>query len=209
MTDHEQINVDRTALLLVDPYNDFLDESGKMWPMVAEVANSVGLLENMTKVLTGVRKSGVQIIVVPHHRWKPRELDGWQHPNPYMMGGYDLQIFAEGSWGGEWHPEFAPQAGDLICTEHWGSSGFANTNLDTLLKQKGITHVILVGLIANTCLESTGKYAVELGYHVTLIKDATAAASHEAMRCAHEINGPTYAHAIINTEELLAVLPTQ
>lgn len=209
MTDHEQINVDRTALLLVDPYNDFLDESGKMWPMVAEVANSVGLLENMAKVLTGARKSGVQIIVVPHHRWKPKELDGWQHPNPYMVGGYDLQIFAEGSWGGEWHPDFAPQAGDLICTEHWGSSGFANTNLDTLLKQNGITHVILVGLIANTCLESTGKYAVELGYHVTLIKDATAAASHEAMRCAHEINGPTYAHAIINTEELLAVLPAQ
>lgn len=209
MTNHEQINVDRTALLLVDPYNDFLDESGKMWPMVAEVANSVGLLENMAKILTGVRKSGVQIIVVPHHRWKPKELDGWQHPNPYMVGGYDLQIFAEGSWGGEWHPDFAPQAGDLICTEHWGSSGFANTNLDTLLKQNGITHVILVGLIANTCLESTGKYAVELGYHVTLIKDATAAASHEAMRCAHEINGPTYAHAIINTEELLAVLPTQ
>jgi nicotinamidase-related amidase len=204
----EPINLDRTALLLVDPYNDFLDEGGKMWPMVAEVATSVGLLKNMSKILAGVRNSGVQIVIVPHHRWKPNELDGWDHPNPYMVGGYDLQIFAEGSWGGEWHPDFAPQPGDLICTEHWGSSGFANTNLDTLLKQKGITHVILVGLIANTCLESTGKYAVELGYHVTLIKDATAAASNEAMRCAHEINGPTYAHAIINTEELLAALPT-
>ncbi len=114
-----------------------------------------------------------------------------------------MQIFAQGSWGGEWHPDFAPQAGDLIATEHWGSSGFANTNLDTLLKQRAITRVILVGLIANTCLETTGKYAVELGYHVTLVRDATAAASVDAMRCAHDINGPTYAHAILTTAELL------
>jgi nicotinamidase-related amidase len=47
---------------------------------------------------------------------------------------------------------------------------------------------------------------VELGYHVTLVRDATAAASAEAMRCAHEINGPTYAHAIVTTAELIAAL---
>ena len=47
---------------------------------------------------------------------------------------------------------------------------------------------------------------VELGYHVTLVKDATAAFSHEAMHAAHAINGPTYAHAILTTEELLAQL---
>jgi nicotinamidase-related amidase len=47
---------------------------------------------------------------------------------------------------------------------------------------------------------------VELGYHVTLVRDATAAASHEAMRCAHDINGPTYAHAVINTADLVAAL---
>jgi nicotinamidase-related amidase len=96
--------------------------------------------------------------------------------HPYMAGGYQQQIFAVGDWGGEWHPDFAPQSGDLVATEHWNSSGFANTNLDTLLKQKGITHVVLIGLIANTCIESTGKYAAELGYHVTLVRDATAAA---------------------------------
>ena len=125
-----------------------------------------------------------------------------------MAGAYAQQIFADGSWGGEWHPDFAPQFGDLVATEHWNSSGFANTNLDTLLKQKSITRVILVGLIANTCLESTGKYAAELGYHVTLVRDATAAASPEAMRCAHDINGPTYAHLITTTAELVAALST-
>ena len=48
---------------------------------------------------------------------------------------------------------------------------------------------------------------MELGYHVTLIKDATAAFSHEGMHAAHEVNGPSFAHTILTTEELLALLP--
>jgi nicotinamidase-related amidase len=47
---------------------------------------------------------------------------------------------------------------------------------------------------------------MELGYHVTLVRDATAAFSHEATHAAYAINGPTYAHAILTTEELLARL---
>jgi nicotinamidase-related amidase len=47
---------------------------------------------------------------------------------------------------------------------------------------------------------------MELGYHVTLVKDATAAFSQEAMHAAHAINGPTYAHAIVTTEELIPQL---
>ena len=61
-------------------------------------------------------------------------------------------------------------------------------------------------MIANTCIESTGPFGMELGYHVTLVKDATAAFSHEAMHATHAINGPTYAHAIVTTKELLAQL---
>ena len=201
-------DIKRTALLFVDPYNDFLAPEGKLWPMVAEVATAVGTLDNLRLVTAAVRQAQMQIVIVPHHRWRPGELDAWDHPSPYMAGCYQMQIFAAGEWGGEWHPDFAPQPGDLIATEHWVSSGFANTNLDTLLKQKGITHVVLIGLIANTCIESTGKYAVELGYHVTLVRDATAAASAEAMHCAHDINGPTFAHAVITTTELVAALAT-
>jgi nicotinamidase-related amidase len=65
----------------------------------------------------------------------------------------------------------------------------------------------LVGLLANICLETTGKFGTELGYHVTLVRDATAAFSPEAMHAAHEINRPTYAHSILTTSELLAALP--
>jgi len=48
--------------------------------------------------------------------------------------------------------------------------------------------------------------AMELGYHVTLVKDASAANTWEYMHAAHEINGPSFAHAILNTEELLDIL---
>ena len=196
----------RTALLFVDPYNDFLAAEGKLWPMVAEVANQVGLLDNLRAVTTAVRAIGMPVVIVPHHRAEPDDFAGWDHPNPYQLGAHQQQIFAKGSWGGDWHPDFAPQPGDLIATEHWGSSGFANTNLDMLLKQIGVTRLILIGLIANTCIETTAKFAVELGYHVTLVRDATAAASADAMRCAHDINGPTFAHAVVTTAALLEQL---
>ena len=93
-----------------------------------------------------------------------------------------------------------------MAHEHWGSSGFANTDLDLQLKQHGVRRIILIGLIANTCIEATGRFGMELGSHVTLVKDATAAFSQEGMHAAHAINGPTYAHAILTTEELLAQL---
>lgn len=196
----------RTALLFVDPYNDFLAEGGKMWPGIAEVATEVNLHKNLKSVTSKAREIGMQIFIVPHQRHKPGEVSKWKHVTPFKQGSSDMKIFEEGAWGGEWYPDFAPQDGDIIVKEHWGSSGFANTDLDFLLKQREITHVILIGLIANTCIETTGKYASELGYHVTLITDATAAFGKDAMHAAHVINGPTYAHALLSSKELLAQL---
>ena len=98
--------------------------------------------------------------------------------------------------------------GDLVVLEHWAQSGFANTDLDAQLNQRGIEKIILVGMIANTCIESTARFGMELGYHVTLIRDATAARDEAGMHAALEVNGPRYAHAILTTDELLAQLPS-
>jgi nicotinamidase-related amidase len=49
--------------------------------------------------------------------------------------------------------------------EHWGQSGFANTDLDSQFKQRGIDKIILVGFVANTCIESTARFGMEPGYH--------------------------------------------
>jgi nicotinamidase-related amidase len=195
-----------TGLLLVDPYNDFLSEGGKLHGRAQPVADSVGTLANLKAVVAAVRKAGMQIFYVPHHRAEPDELARWKHPSPYQQRASNAQVFAVGSWGGEWHPDFQPQAGDVIVKEHWGGSGFANTDLDYLLKQHGIEKVVVVGMLANTCIESTSRFAAELGYHVTLVRDATAAFSTEAMHAAHEINGPTFAHSITTTAQLIEAL---
>jgi nicotinamidase-related amidase len=127
--------------------------------------------------------------------------------NPSQVLGNQIQAFAAGSWGGEFHPEFGPRAGDVVVLEHWAQSGFANTDLDAQLTQHGIEKIILVGMVANTCIEGAARFGMELGYHVTLIKDATAAFDQEGMHAANEVNGPRFAHAILTTEELLARLP--
>ena len=202
MTTHDY-SATHTAVLLIDPYNDFLGEGGKLAVPAKEVADAVHTLEHMRAVVAAARAAGIRIIYVPHHRALPDDFEGWKHATPYQLSAAKLQVFAAGSWGGEWHPDFVPQPGDVIAKEHWSSSGFANTDLDFQLKQHGIQRVVLIGMLANTCLESTGKFAAELGYHVTLVRDATAAFSALAMQCAHEINGPTYAHAIVSTAELL------
>ena len=91
-------------------------------------------------------------------------------------------------------------------TDVFTASYFANTDLDLQLKQHGIRRTILIGMIANTCLEATGRFGMELGYHITLVTDATAAFTHEAMEAAHRLNGPTFAHAILTSSELSAQL---
>lgn len=194
------------ALLLIDPYNDFLSDGGKLNGPAKAVAESVNTLTHMRDLVAAFRKAGVAVFYVPHHRAMPGDFDGWKHPSPYQVGAHKAQVFAVGTWGGEWHPDFVPCPGDVMIKEHWSASGFANTDLDLQLKQHGVSHVILIGMLANTCLESTGRFAAELGYHVTLVRDATAAFSAEAMRAAHEINGPTFAHRITSTRELLASL---
>jgi nicotinamidase-related amidase len=196
-----------TALLFVDPYNDFLSEGGKVWPRIKSVAEEVGLLANLKSIVGAVRSAGLRVFVAPHRRWEAGDYEDWQHANPTQQAMMERHTFARGEWGGEWHPDFAPQPGDIVAKEHWAQSGFANTDLDQQLRQHGITHVILVGLLANTCIESTGRYAMELGYHVTLVRDATAAFSQEMMHAAHDLNGPTFAHAILSTAELLSALP--
>ena len=196
----------KTALLLVDPYNDFLSEGGKTWTFIKPVALEVNLLDNLRASVAAARAAGIQVVFVPHRRWQAGDYEHWCHPSPSQLKVMHGHHFARGEWGGEWHPDFVPHEEDIVVAEHWGSSGFANTDLDLRLKQRGISHVILVGLLANTCIETTAKYAQELGYHVTLVKDATAAFKREMMHSAHELNGPTYAHSIVDTRALVQAL---
>jgi nicotinamidase-related amidase len=198
---------DQTGLLIVDPYNDFMSEGGKLYEAIKPTADASGMFDNLRKIIPAARAAKIQVFIVPHHRSHAHDYDGWPHMTPFQKAGVPMKAFEAGTWGGEFNAEFGPKEGDVVVHEHWAQSGFANTDLDAQLKQHGIRKIILVGLIANSCIESTGRYGMELGYHVTLVKDGTAAFSPEGMVAA-ATNAPMFAHSILSTRELQEQLPS-
>jgi len=83
----------RTALLIVDPYNDFMSEGGKLYAATKSTANSVGYYENMRKLIPAVRAAGIQVFIVPHHRTRDDDFDKWLHVNPTQIETKKKQVF--------------------------------------------------------------------------------------------------------------------
>ena len=188
---------DLTALLVIDPYNDFISEGGKIWDRIKDVAEANQCVPHMAQTMEAARRAGIHIFYALHHRYRAGDYETWKYIVPIQKAGFKSKAFAAGSWGGEIRGEFKPQSGDIVAQEHWCSSGFANTDLDLQLKKHGIHQLIVIGLIAHTCVEATVRYAAELGYDVTLVKDAIADYSDREMHAALEVNLPNYASAIV------------
>jgi nicotinamidase-related amidase len=197
---------DITALLVVDPYNDFISEGGKIWDRIKAVAEANNCVPNMLRVLNTAREAKLRIFYALHRRYRPGDFETWKYIAPIQKRAWSSKSFEYGTWGGEIRSGFEPQAGDLVAAEHWCSSGFANTDLDLLLKKHGIHELIVIGLIAHTCIEATVRYAAELGYAVTVVKDATADYSDKEMHAALDINIPNYANAVVATDEIVKSL---
>ena len=203
-----QVTYDKklTALLVIDPYNDFISEGGKVWDHLKGVAEANKCVPHMLQVLTAARKAELRVFYALHHRYRPGDYETWKYIAPIQKAAWLRKSFEYGTWGGEVRAEFAPQPGDIVAQEHWCSSGFANTDLDLLLKKHGIHQLIVIGLIAHTCIESTVRFAAELGYDVTLVKDATADYGDEFMHAALVTNLPNYANAIVTTTAVVELL---
>jgi len=195
---------DITALLVVDPYNDFISEGGKIWPRIKAVADANNCVPNMIQILNAARAARLRVFFAMHHRYRPGDYETWKYIAPIQRAAWQRKTFEYGTWGGEFRAEFVPAPREIVAQEHWCYSGFANTDLDLQLKKHGIHHLIVIGLIAHTCIEATVRYAAELGYEVTVVNDATADYSEEMMRAALEINLPNYAGEIVTTSEIVA-----
>ena len=192
-----------TGVVIIDPYNDFISEGGKIWDRIKSVADSNECIPHMAQTLNAARGAGLHIFYALHRRYRPGDYETWKYIAPLQKRGLKSKVFEEGTWGGEIRGEFKPQPGDVVAQEHWCSSGFANTDLDLQLKKHGIHRLIVIGLIAHTCVEATVRYAAELGYDVTVIRDATADYSDVEMNAALEVNIPNYASAIVTTDEIV------
>ena len=195
-----------TGLLLIDPYNDFISEGGKLWDRIKSVAEANGCIPHMLQLLTTARSAGLRVFYALHHRYRSGDYETWKSVAPVQKAAWTRQTFEFGTWGGALRTEFSPQAGDIVAQEHWCSSGFANTDLDLQLKRHGIQKLIVAGLIAHTCVESTVRFAVELGYDVTVVKDATADYAEQFMHAALITNLPNYASAVVTAQEVADAL---
>jgi nicotinamidase-related amidase len=195
-----------TALLVIDPYNDFISEGGKIWDRIRAVAEANECVAHMLQILSAARRAELRVFYALHRRYRPGDYETWRYIAPIQKAAWQRKTFEYGTWGGEIRPEFVPKPGEIVAAEHWCSSGFANTDLDLQLKKHGIHQLIVIGLIAHTCVESTVRFAAELGYEVTVVRDATADYSGEAMHAALDLNIPNYASAILRTEEIVAAI---
>ena len=199
VTDEKEI----TALLVIDPYNDFISEGGRLWGRLKTVAEKNKCIPNMLQVLNAARKTELRVFYALHHRYRPGDYETWKYIAPIQKAAWSHKSFEYGTWGGEIRSEFTPLRGEIVAQEHWCSSGFANTDLDLLLKKHGIHKLIVIGMIAHTCVESTVRFAAELGYEVTMVRDATADYSDDEMHAALDVNLPNYASAIVTTSEVI------
>jgi ureidoacrylate peracid hydrolase len=195
-----------TGLVVIDPYNDFISEGGKVWDRIKGVAEANQCVPHMVQVLEAARQAGIRVFYAMHHRYRPGDYETWKYIAPIQRSAWRSKVFAYGTWGGEIRREFEPHPGDIVASEHWGSSGFANTDLDLQLKKHGIHKLIVMGLIAHTCVEATVRYAAELGYEVTVVKDATADYSDTEMHAALQVNIPNYASAVVTANEIVGAL---
>ena len=161
-------------------------------------------VSHMAQVLNAARKAKVRYFraasPIPSGRLRDLEIYTRRFRKRHGSG----KASSTGTWGGEFRAEFTPASGEIVAQEHWCSSGFANTDLDLQLKRHGIHQLIVVGLIAHTCVEATVRFAVELGYDVSDgVRDATADYSDDAMHAALDVNIPNYAGAVVSTNEIL------
>jgi ureidoacrylate peracid hydrolase len=196
-------NQEITALLVIDPYNDFISEGGKIWDRIKGVAEANHCVPNMVQVLNAARQAKLRVFYAMHRRYRQGDYESWRYIAPIQKAAWTHKAFEYGTWGGEFRREFQPEPGEIVVAEHWCSSGFANTDLDLQLKRYGIHQLIVIGLIAHTCIEATVRFAAELGYEVTVVKDATADYTDEMMHAALDINLPNYANAIVTTTEIV------
>jgi nicotinamidase-related amidase len=170
------------------------------------VAEANNCIPHMQELLQAARSAELRVFYAMHHRYRAGDYASWKYVAPVQRAAWRNRSFEYGTWGGEFRAEFVPAHGEIVASEHWCSSGFANTDLDLQLKRHGIQRLIVMGMIAHTCIEATVRFAAELGYDVTVVKDAVADYSDEMMHAALTINMPNYASAIVTTKEVVEAI---
>jgi ureidoacrylate peracid hydrolase len=195
-----------TVLLVIDPVNDFLSEGGAAWEMTKNTVHAHDVVGHLRQAIAAARSHGIPVIYGPMAYTEEDYTEGRLQCrcgiNRLM---FEQKMFLAGSWGADFHPELKPAAGETVLLPHKGTDVF-ETDLPQHLERLGTTHLVIAGMTANLCCESTGRHAVEHGYDVTYLSDAIGAENMVAYEASIRVNYPLLANAVMKVDEFVAVL---
>jgi ureidoacrylate peracid hydrolase len=195
------MNPKTTALVLIEYQNDFTTEGGSLHEAVKPVMDSTNMLANTVVTVKAARELGATIVFVPiSFSLDYHELTS--HPYGILKGVVDSRSFRQGTWGAEIVDVLTPHSGDIVTEGKRGLCGFASTNLDFILRSRGITDIALGGFLTNCCVESTMRTGYEKGYAVVTLTDCTATVSAEEQSFAVAKNFPMFSRPLNHTEFL-------
>jgi nicotinamidase-related amidase len=167
-----------TAVVLIEYQNDFTSEGGVLHGAVQQVMDKTGMLANTAQVVDAARTKGATVMHAPiTFAAGYNELSA--HPYGILKGVVDGSAFVKDSWGAAIVDELTPEKGDIVIEGKRGLDTFASTNLDFILRNKGIKTLVLGGFLTNCCVESTMRSGYENGYQVITLSDCVAATSIE------------------------------
>jgi ureidoacrylate peracid hydrolase len=190
-----------TGLLLIEYQNDFTSEGGALHGGVKPVMESTNMLANTVQTAAKARAAGVTVMFAPISF---AEGYGEITPEPYgiLKGVVDAHAFVRGSWGAAIVDLLSPSSADIIIEGKRGLDTFASTNLDFILRSRGIKTLVVAGFLTNCCVESTARTGYEKGFSVVALSDCAATLSEEEQSFTFEKNLPMFARILTHMQFL-------
>jgi nicotinamidase-related amidase len=198
------MNKNETAIVLIEFQNDFTSEGGIFHDAVKGVMDANNMLSNTIELVKNARNEGVQVIFVPIS-FTENYAELTSTPYGILKGVVDNGAFKKSNWGSVIVESLTPEDGEVIIEGKRGLCGFHSTNLDFILRSKGIKNIALGGFLTNCCVESTMRTAYENGYNVITLTDCCAGLSMEEHNNAIEKDFPMFSEPMTSNEFLNVV----
>jgi ureidoacrylate peracid hydrolase len=173
----EWVDPQTSALLVVDVQNDWLHPEGGFATRGLDNSLGLAMLPTLKSLIEAARNADVRVVMIRVVRNEDTEWPALERLARHYYAADYVPVFEEG-WGAEFYEGFEPQPGDMrVDKTRYGA--FTGTNLDLILRAKGIENIIMGGGITNVCLESSAREGFMLGYNVVIVEDACASATRE------------------------------
>jgi nicotinamidase-related amidase len=193
------MNAKETAILLIEFQNEWLSPEGSLHFVIQEQLEKKRLVVKTEYLLQEARRKGVTIVHVPLSFTQDyREVS--RDATALASIIKENKRFQQNNYGAEIYSMFTPTSSDLVAEGRKGISGFAGSNLDHLLRARGIRHVAVAGFVTEVCVESTIRDAYDRGYHCTLLSDCTAAHSNEDQTYVEKTIMPYFGNVLTSKE---------